>query len=440
MTISSSLNAGVAGLNVNANKLATISDNIANSQTIGYKRADTDFSSLVLTERKGTYTAGGVRSESFRLVDQQGGLRTTSNPTDLALGGRGFFPVTDIAAVGAQGDQSLPLKLVTTGSFRPDENGILRTTSGLALLGWPADPDGTIPDQPRDSSAGLEPVAINRNQFANSPTENIRLGVNLPANATQAGATGATIDLPVEYFDNIGASQTLTMSFTPTVPPTGSSNTWTLSITDSDTPAANNPIGVYTLTFDGARGAGGAITNVATVSGGAYVPATGVIGLTVGVAPSGGPMNLDIGTFGELNQMSQLSAEFAPVSITKDGAPVGNLFTVSVDENGIMQAIYDTGFARTIYQIPVADVSNPNGLRAADAQAFAVSQDSGSLFLWDAGDGPTGGIVGNALEESTTDIAGELTQLIQTQRAYSSNARVIQTVDEMLQETTNIIR
>ena len=62
------------------------------------------------------------------------------------------------------------------------------------------------------------------------------------------------------------------------------------------------------------------------------------------------------------------------------------------------------------------------------------------MFLWDAGDGPTGSIEGFAREQSTTDIANELTQLIQTQRAYSSNAKIIQTVDEMLQETTNLKR
>jgi flagellar hook protein FlgE len=73
-------------------------------------------------------------------------------------------------------------------------------------------------------------------------------------------------------------------------------------------------------------------------------------------------------------------------------------------------------------------------------QTFSVSLDSGPFFLWDAGDGPAGQIKGYAREGSTVDIAAELTQLIQTQRAYSSNAKVIQTVDEMLQETTNLKR
>ena len=88
----------------------------------------------------------------------------------------------------------------------------------------------------------------------------------------------------------------------------------------------------------------------------------------------------------------------------------------------------------------MVDVPNPDGLRALPSQTYQVSGESGAFYLWDAGDGPAGDIVGFAREESTTDVAGELTSLIQTQRAYSSNAKVIQTVDEMLQETTNIKR
>lgn len=106
----------------------------------------------------------------------------------------------------------------------------------------------------------------------------------------------------------------------------------------------------------------------------------------------------------------------------------------------MVNVLYDTGITRTVYQIPVADVPNPNGLTALDSQTYLVSRDSGEFFLWDAGAGPTGDIVNYAREEFTTDVASELTDLITTQRAYSSNAKVIQTVDEMLQETTNIKR
>ncbi len=436
MTISSSLNAGVAGLAANATRLATISDNIANSATYGYKRAQADFHSMVINSGRGSYSAGGVRVTTGRMIDQPGAFATTSNPTDLAIRGRGFLPVTNETALISQTDD-FPLYLGTTGSFRTDANGFLKTSTGLVLLGWPANPDGSIPTYPRDTNAGLRPVQIQTNQFAAEPTTRMSLGVNLPATETIVGADGLPLELSVEYFDNLGTSQSINVSYTPTVPvppATGASNEWTMVLTDSA--QGNAVIGEYVLQFDDTRGGGGTIASVTTVSGGAYDPLTGVFQ----VAVAGGPIDITIGAIGDSNGMSQLSDSFAPTSITKDGFPVGNMTSIEVDGNGFVRANFDTGITRVLYQIPLVDIPNPNGLRALDNQTYQTSNTSGSMFLWDAGDGPTGDVVAYALEESATDVAGELTALIQTQRAYSSNAKVIQTVDEMLQETTNIKR
>ncbi|MFT5649670.1 MAG: flagellar hook protein FlgE [Yoonia sp.] len=154
----------------------------------------------------------------------------------------------------------------------------------------------------------------------------------------------------------------------------------------------------------------------------------------------GGPLEIGIGELGQASGLTQLSDAFAPVSISKNGTPVGSLTGIEVDPNGFVRASFDTGINRVLYQVPLIDVSNVNGLESLDQQSYRVTPDSGAFFMWDAGDGPTGDIISYAREESATDVAGELTQLIQTQRAYSSNAKVIQTVDEMLQETTNIKR
>ena len=422
MTISSSLIAGVAGLNVNASRLATISDNIANSSTFGYKRAVADFHSLVLNNGNGTYSAGGVRVTTHREIDTPGPLITSSNPTDIAIAGRGMLPVTTATALEGT-DGTLPLMMVSTGSFRPDSQGLLRTESGLVLMGWPANADGSIPTFSRDTTAGLEPVSIDFNQFAGDPTTAVQMGANLPATATQATSSGDTLDLSVEYFGNLGTLETLGISFTPTIPATGQSNEWTMVITDSASGGAT--VGEYTITFDDTRGSGGTIASVTTVSGGTYDASTGDISLTVG----GGPLALNIGTLGDSSGLSQLSDTFAPTAITKDGSPVGNLSSVEIDANGNVNAIYDVGFTRRIYQVPLVDVPNPNGLISLDNQTYQISPDSGAFFLWNAGDGPTGDMIGFAREESTTDVVAELTQLIQTQRAYSSNAKIIQTVE-----------
>ena len=434
MSISSSLNAGVAGLNANATRLATISDNIANSATNGYKRSQTDFSSLVLNQREAAYSAGGVQVSTFKDVAAIGSLTSTGNATDIAVTGRGLFPVTDAAGVNDSSAQR-SLLLSPTGSFFADENGNLRTQSGLFLLGWPADQQGDIGNVSRNSGTDLEPINISTAQFVAAPTTEIGLGINLPADATSAGSPPDTFTLPVEYFDNIGRAQTVSFNFEPIVPANGSSNQWRVEIFDNGGDPTNS-IGSLDLIFDDTSGTGGRLDSATASNGASYDPATGIISLTL----EHGPVEISIGRPGEAGGITQLSAPFSPTSVTKDGAPIGDLQNVEITDEGILQAIYDTGFRRNLFQIPVGDVPNLNGLTARDSQAFSVSASSGDLYLWDAGTGPVGGISGFALQESTTDIATELTDLIETQRAYSSNATLVQTVDEMLQETTNLKR
>jgi flagellar hook protein FlgE len=441
MSISSSLNAGVAGLSANATKLAAIADNIANSSTYGYKRVSTNFESFVISSSTGagTYSAGGVSAQTTRLIEDSGPLVGTANSMDLAVNGRGMLPVTAETTVGSAMDNN-SLMMTTTGSFRTDANGVLKTSTGLVLMGWPADGDGNIPTQPRDSIAGLEPVVINANQTAGDPTTKITLGVNLPAVDTETGSSGDTLPLSVEYFGNLGTSESLDVTFTPTVPVSGSSNEWTMVIKDSA--QASAVIGQYTLTFDDSRTSGGTLSAVTPIdiSPGVPSPAYDSVSGTVNLTVDGGPMEITLGKSNDPNGLTQLATSFSPTNVTKDGSPVGNLNTVEIDDAGFISATYDTGFTRVIYQIPLVDVPNPNGLTSMDSQTYQVSPSSGNFFLWDAGNGPTGTTTGYAREGSTTDVASELTDLIQTQRAYSSNAKVIQTVDEMLQETTNIKR
>jgi len=437
MSISSSMNAGVAGLRANATRLATISDNIANSATYGYRRAHTSFHSMVVGSGiagQGAYAAGGVRTTTLRLVDQGGSLIGTQNSTDIALSGRGFLPVT--SELGAQlKDGTAPLMLTTTGSFRQDAQGFLRDPAGHALMGWPANPDGTIPAYPRDSAAGLRPIQIGVNQQAFRATSNVIFGVTLPASSTLPEASGDPHRMTVEFFNSLGLAETIDVELTPILTPPDPSNTWQMSLVH---PQSGESLGVFELVFDDSAGQGGSLLSVNRLSpeGSDYDPNTGQIALAVG----GQQIQFNIGLIGEGNGIVQRGASFVPAGVAQDGFGAGNLIGLMVDANGNLDAVYDQGFRRTLYRIPIVDVPNPNGLTAGNSQAFQVSRDSGPFFLWDAGDGPVGEFVGFALQESATDIAAELTGMIQTQRAYSSNAKVIQTVDEMFQETTNIKR
>jgi flagellar hook protein FlgE len=391
---------------------------------------------MVLSTGGGSYVAGGVRANTQRLIDQRGTLVSTSNATDLAVRGKGMLSVAQASQVKTAGDNA-QMYLATTGSFRTDADGYLTSQSGLVLMGWPALPNGTVPAFPRDTTDSLQPIRINTGQLAGNPTTAISLGINLPATETQDGSPGLSEQLSVEYFDNLGTSQNINITFTPSVPAPGgpATNEWTLEMFDSTNPTV--PIGQYTLTFNDARVGGGSLASVVPIGASApYDPATGLLSVNVG----SGPIEIDIGALGDNEGLSQLSYSFAPISVRKDGSAIGNFVGIDVDANGFVRATFDTGEIRTIYQVPLVNVANPNGLQALDSQTYLPSRDSGAFFLWDAGDGPTGDIVSFAREESTTDVAGELTDMIKTQRAYSSSAKVIQTVDEMLQETTNIKR
>ena len=153
---------------------------------------------------------------------------------------------------------------------------------------------------------------------------------------------------------------------TPTVPASGAaSNEWRIVIKDQAQNAAT--VGDFTVTFYSSQSGCGAISGVidnsltgpAAGGTGDYDQATGEIAVNVA---GGGTMQLDIGRYNDTSGMTQLSDVFAPVSVNKNGSPVGNLSSVEVDANGYLQAIYDIGFTKTIYQIPVADVPNMNGL------------------------------------------------------------------------------
>jgi flagellar hook protein FlgE len=436
MSISASMNAGVLGLAANSTRLSTIADNLANAGTVGYKRADVQFSSLVASQSSDRqYWAGGVLPSVRHAITEQGVIQTTSASTDFAVSGRGFLPVVNTTMPGAVDAQQDEFLLTSAGSFRTDADGFLRNAGGLYLLGWLLKSDGTsvITNPARDSFQSLEAVNVTGINFTASPTTEIEFAANLPAQATEAGGTGDPFSMPIEYFDPVGNAERVTLEFTPTVPGTGSSNEWTLQVIDS---AAGGAIGNFTITFNATGATAGTIATV-TPTLGAYDAAAGTLTVTTG---AGETLTITIGTPGNNEGLTQFAGGFTPTQVTKNGAAFATVADVELGEDGILSAVFTNGQRQPIYRIPLVDVANPDGLTPVNGNAFRLSRESGAMYLWDAGDGPVGKTLGFSLELSTTDVAKELTNLIETQRAYSSNAKVIQTADEMLQETTNLKR
>ena len=442
MSIGSALQTGVNGLRAQATKIATISDNIANSATVGYKRSDTRFSSLVVNGPYApSYTAGGVTTNVRQEIATTGAIISSTTDTDLAVQGEGFF------AVSQRADGSGPA-LTRAGSFRPDENGDLRNDGGYYLRGFPLNADGTFTNGAPSLSTfdSLDTVNISNLQGSAQATTEVVYSGNLPADT-------ATLPAPVEFqssvqsFDALGASSTVTLNWSQAVP---GSNIWDLQIYDGTVATGTLITSLSGIDFSGGGGlTPGTPDYAATATSappagyvvGAFDPATGTLPITVPgpAGPATQTINISIGAEGTLEGVTQFGGDFTPVT-TVDGSSLGELEGIDFAEDGTMIALFDNGEIRPIFQIPLANVLNPNGLGLLDGNAFALSNESGDLSLQLAPNRNVGFVQSGALESANVDIATELTDLIETQRAYSSNATVIQTADEMLEEVTRLGR
>ena len=163
----------------------------------------------------------------------------------------------------------------------------------------------------------------------------------------------------------------------------------------------------------------------------------GLFDVTVG---AGQTVTLNLGAVGTYGGVTQFAGDYSPLDVVANGSSSGSLTRTEVADNGDVFGIFDNGMRRALFNIPLAMVPNPNGLIETNGNSYNLSTESGPLELTAASAGPTGTITSGALETSNVDIAEELTSLIQIQRAYSSNAKVVTTADEILDETMRIKR
>ena len=138
--------------------------------------------------------------------------------------------------------------------------------------------------------------------------------------------------------------------------------------------------------------------------------------------------------------MTQFSGDYTPPAFADDGTETGSLERAEMSDSGILYGVFDNGQRRALFQVPLANVANPDQMRSVDGNAYVATRDSGAVSIGNPMLNGLGSINSGALEGSNVDIAQELTDLIQTQRAYSSSAKIITTSDEMLSETLSIKR
>jgi len=413
MSLYSAMRSGVSGMSAQSSRLAAISDNISNSQTVGFKRATVDFSTLVTSPgNRSGYTAGGVQSSAHYQIQQDGTIQGTTSATDMAIDGSGFF----VVGSGASGTPEYAL--TRAGSFLPDDNGFLRNGAGQYLEAWKLAPDGSLPNVNTTRFDDLQSVNVGNLLYGGSRTTQMSFSGNLPAQAV----TGDSFTTTPTFYDGLGNPLDIGLTWAKTA----TANEWTLT--------ATAPAG-YTV-------AGSPMTVTFAATG----PYAGmpVDGLGNPVTPTPftvtSPATPTADSFGfGVGNVTQLNGDYVP-EVTGDGSKVGRVTTVDIDTSGKLWVLYDNGAKQALYQIPVADVTNPDGLVAQDGNTFTLGADSGALTLSRGKSGSAGTVVGGALEQSNVDIATELVSLIETQRAYSSNATIVRTADEMVDETNRLKR
>ncbi len=463
MSINSALAAGASGLIANSSALAAISDNIANVNTVGYKRVETLFTPNYKIGGGGEarYSSSGVTSNSRLDVNTAGLLNPGSAPTDMAIDGSGFFVVrpTPTNATGSDA-----VMFTRSGSFETDNEGFLRNDAGQYLFAWPVQADGSVSLNPSNLN-DLEAVNLTNIGGTAQATSSVRINANLqasqavsPAAATYApgvsgtnmASGGVTPDFQrtIQLYDTQGGIRTVTMSLLKST----TANQWHAELHVN--PASDVTTGAGLIDGQIATGILAFDTNGVIDTANSTLPTTlsflgsnnvAPLGATdfqwdAGTGIGGQTVTLDFGTSGSPGGVTQFDSPSTLNSTVADGAIFGAFAGVEVSADGFISARFTNGVVRQVYQIPVATVFNPNGLASTGGASFQVTEDSGAFTLNAPGLGASGTISASTLENSNVDIATEFADLIVTQRAYSASSRIITTADEMLNEAIQMKR
>ncbi len=433
MSLFGAMNTAVSGLTSQSAAFSNISDNVANSQTVGFKGVDTSFIDYLTVSNAQTNESGAAVAKPSYTNDVQGSITQSTDATALAIAGPGFFPVSQQTGQQNGAATFSPQTYYTrAGDFTLDTNGYLVNSAGYTLNGYQADPaTGAI------VATSTAPIQINKSAFNPVPTANLSLSANLPATPT----AGTPIQSQIQVYDALGSSHTVTLNWTQT-----SANTWSVGVNvPDDTTAANR--GTATVTFGAASGnpvPEGTVGSVATPTGSvvasAYTagqPAT--LSFTTNFGSGAQTINVNLGTFGQSNGLTQFAGtQYDPRGLTQDGIRPGAYSGVSIQQNGDVVASYDNGQTRTIAQVPVVTFASPDALQRQNGQAFTATTQSGIPVVKNAGASGAGTLSTSSVESSNVDIASEFSKLIVAQSAYSANTKMVTTAEQLLQQTINM--
>lgn len=383
-----SLYSGISGLRAHQTMLDVTGNNIANVNTAGFKSSATQFQDTLsqMTQAAGApqNDVGGTNPAQVGLGVYLTGITTNFTQGSTQATGRG----TDLMISGdgffitERAGETLYSR---AGAFDFDASGRLVSPDGAIVQGWRA-VGGTIP-----VGGALGDVTLLQNAVtAAVQTTTATAGGNIPSDAVD----GTVLTRDIEIFDSLGDSSTLTLTFTM------SGGVWNVG---TDT-------GPQNLVFD----ASGSLTSpLGITAGGIAVDLSGITGF----------------------------ADLTTLSLTdQNGRAAGTLQSYTLSEDGTLVGSFSNGATEALARIALATFTNPSGLEKAGSSAYRSTFNSGAAEIGAPGSAGVGSLISSALEMSNVDLSQEFTNLIVAQRGFQSNARIITTSDEVLQELANLKR
>ena len=438
MSMFAAMNVGILGLIAQTEKLSTVSDNIANLNTEGYKTVGTSFSDLVTSPLDYNYSPGGVLAQTRQFVTTQGTINPADKPTDVAISGQGFFAVT------ASTNTNSALLYTRAGSFSQNSSGFLVNGAGFYLQGWKLDGAGNLPADL--STASLEPIQVVQVTETPEPTTDVSVQSNLkltqalftgaydpanPASNMASGTAPPAFTGDIHVTDSLGADHLITAGFLKT-----GSNSWAMELYSADTTVTGGQLAYGTAVFNGdgtLQSISPALQNVSVnwkngtnnalaINWGTAGPIFGTPGATV---------------VGKNDGLSQYDEDYTNATVHANGFGSGLLTEISVDSSGYVIAHFDNDTKQNIYKIPIAEFRNANGLQGLTGNIYTETSDSGGASLIQASQDAGALFVPKALESSTVDQATQLADLLIAQRAYEANSKTISVTDSMFDTLNN---
>jgi flagellar hook protein FlgE len=404
----------LSGLNASSSALATISNNLANINTDGYKSQNTVFSD-VFYQNLGTsgnnnpiQTGFGVKVEGTSINLTNGNVSSTGVDSNMALDGSGYFVTSD--ADGA-------LLYTRSGDFTTNTSGQLITPGGDLVMGYPAT-GGVV-----NTNASLQAINVGQGASTASATTNFSMTTNLDASAAVGASYSPT---PLSVYDSLGGSHLLSITYTKT-----SSDSWSYNVTVPSADIQNGTgtttsLGSGTLTFDSSG-------TLSSPTGSLQLNAVGPF--TDGAAAMSPTWELTTSNSSLLTQTASTSTSSAQ---SQNGYAAGTLSGYSVLADGTVQGTFSNGQTHAVGRVAVANFANPEGLQLLGNNQYQVTASSGQAVVGTAGTGGRGTIIGSSVEQSNVDVATQLSDLIVAQRSYEANAKAITTLDQIEQDTISM--